>query len=326
MKSQLLDEVIACLPKGKTHYRYFRGAYAPRLLSILMPEQQDLRSLKQSRFKPLLEHPVVKPVLADCGNGVLARADLSTAWQEPSLPFLLSVSRWGGNRERDWYQTSRFGENLVLQLNLPLEHQRQFQRYIDHSGEDTLNGDWSCHPVQLRDKNPAFRETLAWSRIDLDFDYDEALIEEVQSDAVRDVSGWARQYRHCACKECLRRLKYVDWFDAYARIWSEALLTATIEFIYRELGINRIYMHTARCGWKVKKMDRTWHAPRSLYSDLPRKFAFRQTWAAPEFLLETRCYKQLIRKQPDIDFYLLKLNELKNNPLNSGSASCRATV
>ena len=90
------------------------------------------------------------------------------------------------------------------------------------------------------------------------------------------------------------------------------MTASTIWFIKQELGIERIYMHTARSGWQVKKMCNTVHAPRSLYTDLPRKFAFKRTWAAPEFLLETRCYKQLIRKQPDIDFYQLSMDELKN--------------
>ena len=58
-------------------------------------------------------------------------------------------------------------------------------------------------------------------------------------------------------------------------------------------------------------MDKHWTAPRSLYSDLPKRFAFKQTWAAPEFLKDTKYYKQLIRKQPDIDFYQLSMDELK---------------
>ena len=311
MKSQLLDEVIACLPTGKTHYRYFKGAYAARILSMLMPDKVDLHTVKKTRFNRLLEHNSVKPIIAHSGNGVLERAALQASWLEPSQAFLLSVHRWGGRGERDWYQTSRGGENLVLQLNLPTQHQHQFKRWIDPTGHSTLNGVWSSHPVQTGVNQSNFRETLAWSRIDLDFDTNEALIEEVQSDATRKVLRMAKRYQYCGCEQCLEKLNYVNWFAPYLKLWSEALLCATVEFIHYELGIERVFMHTAKSGWRVKKMSKTWHAPRSLYSDLPKKFAFKQTYAAPEFLLQTRCYQRLIRTQPDIDFYQLSMSELK---------------
>ena len=89
MKSQLLDEVIACLPSGKTHYRYFSGAYASRILSMMIPEKVALHQLKQTRFKRLLEHKTVKPMVALCGNGILDRDCLKATWLEPSEPFLL---------------------------------------------------------------------------------------------------------------------------------------------------------------------------------------------------------------------------------------------
>lgn len=311
MKSQLLDEVIACLPIGKTHYRYFHGAYASRILSMLIPEKADLHIVKKTRFKRLLEHKSVKPIIAHSGNGLLERDALEANWHEPSQPFLLSINRWGGRGERYWYQTSRGGENLVLQLNLPAQHQQHFKRWIDPSGDSTLNGVWSSHPVQTDIESPSFRETLAWSRIDIDFETNEALIEEVQSDVTRKVIRLAKRYQRCGCNCCVDKLNYVKWFHPYIKLWSEALLCATIEFIHHELGIERVFMHTAQSGWKVKKMDKTWQAPRSLYSDLPKKFAFKKTYAAPEFLLQTRCYQKLIRKQPDVDFYQLSMNELK---------------
>ena len=166
MKSQLLDEVIACLPTGKTHYRYFSGAYASRILSMMIPEKVALHRLKQTRFKRLLEHKTIKPLVAHSGNGILERDSLEATWLEPSQPFLLSVHRWGGRGERDWYQTSRGGENLVLQLNLPVQHQRHFKRWINPNGDSSLNGVWSSHPVQTDIEQASFRETLAWSRID----------------------------------------------------------------------------------------------------------------------------------------------------------------
>ena len=75
----------------------------------------------------------------------------------------------------------------------------------------------------------------------------------------------------------------------------------------------------------MKKMSKTWHAPRSLYSDLPKKFAFKRTYAAPDFLLQTRCFKNLIRKHPDVDYYQLSMNELKDSMrLSKGEKLCHA--
>ena len=228
MKSKLLDEVIACLPSSKSHYRYYQGAYASRLLSLLLPEKAQLYDLKRTRFKSLLDHKTVKPLVGMCGNGVLPRELLNSAWCEPSQAFLLSVSRWGGVGARDWYQTSRGGENLVLQLNLPVQHMRLYTELIAPWGGDTLNGVWSSHPVQTKIESQDFRETLAWSRIDLDFDTNEALIEEVQSDATRTVLDMAKRYQKCKCSQCLKRLQYVKWFQPYLKLWSEALLCASI--------------------------------------------------------------------------------------------------
>lgn len=311
METSLLNEVIECLPRGKTHFRYFKGAYAPKLLSLLSPEKVHLRKVKQSRFKRLIEHQILKPIITNCGDGILNKVDLENIWVEPSQPFLLSVDRWGGKTERDYYQTSRFGENLVLQLNLPIASQRNYQRWVDKNNDYSINGEWSCHPVQHKQKNPFYRDTLAWSRIDFDFNHNETLIEEIQSDGVRNLKIWYGHYTKCRCRSCKKTHKYLQWFDSYSQVWSEAMLMATIWFIKQELGIDRIFMHTARSGWQVKKMDKNWQAPRSLYSSLPKKFAFKQTWAAPEFLLREKCYKQLIRKQPDIDFYQLHMQELQ---------------
>ena len=310
MKSDIAREVIACLPRGKTHYRYYKGAYAPKLLSLLINGEAPLRALKHSRFKGFVDHPLVKPIAAACGNGALTQSQLNEVWREPSLPFLLTVRRWGDNRDRGWYQTSRFGENLVLQLNLSKQHWRMYTRYIDKQGKNTINGRSSMHPVQRPARNPSYRDTLAWARIDFDFSTGEALIEEIQSDAVRNVASMNHMPKGCECAACSDTKRYIAWFNAYSQVWSEAMLMASIEFIQGELGIDRIFYHTDRSGWQLKKMDRTWRAPKSLYSDLPRKFGFTRTWAAPEFLQREKTYQRLIRKQPDIDFYRLYLDQL----------------
>ena len=56
MDTQLLDEIIACMPRGKTHYHYFQGAYASRLLSMILPQEINLQTIKKTRFNLSLIH------------------------------------------------------------------------------------------------------------------------------------------------------------------------------------------------------------------------------------------------------------------------------
>lgn len=307
MDTKLLNEVIDCLPKGKTHFRYFSGAYAPMLLDMLMPETVALAELKKSRYGKLLHNKLLKPLVANAGDGRLSRAAVSNIWQEPSLPFLLSVSRWDARKDWMWNQVTRRGENLVLQLNLPKQHERLFQQWLSPKGEFNFNWGYG-HPVQRkRAGHDLFRETLAWARIDLDLDNNEALIEEVQSDGARKMASLAKQFKGCSCQQCQQRLRYIDWFQPYAKLWSEAMLMASLHFLKHEMGIEHVYMHTARSGWQLKHMEKNWQPPKSLYSDLPKKFTFQKTCGAPLFLRDTKPYQKLIRQQPDIDFHYLSL-------------------
>ena len=309
MDTKLLNEVIECLPKGKTHFRYFEGAYALKLLELLMPQEIAVAEAKQSPYAKLLQNKLLKPLIANSGDGRLRKELLSSIWQEPSLPFLLSVSRWDGCQDWKWSQVSRYGENLVLQLNLPMQHERLFKRWLAPKDEFYFN--WSYgHPVQRKRKsNEYFRETLAWARIDLDLDNNEALIEEIQSDGAREMHSLAKRFKACGCKGCQKRMRYIEWFAPYGKLWSEAILMATIEFLKTEIGVQHIYMHTDRSGWKLKHMSQDCKAPKSLYSALPKKFAFKRTCGAPLFLQETKHYQQLIKVQPDIDFHYLSLAE-----------------
>ena len=305
MEPEIVKEVIACLPEGKTHFRYFKNGYAPRLLSMAVPNAATVYSIRSTAFGRLLDNPVMGDALARSGNGLITSATLGAIWHEPSLPYLLTVDRWR-YESRWWSQVSRAGDNLVLQLNLPRQNQQLFNKFV---GTNRRFNPHSFHPVQHPGDQQSFRETLAWARIDFSFETGEALIEEIQSDAVRQLAAMDRHVARCGCAGCLRRKRYLDWFAVHRKIWSEALLTATVEFIVRELGITQLFMHTARSGWRVKNMGPYQRPPRSLYAELPRKFAFRRIWNAPQFLLDTRRYQRLIRKQPDIDFHLLDFSQ-----------------
>jgi len=312
MKKVTLDEIIACLPEERTLFHYFRGQYAFSLLSYIVREQSSIGAIKRSTFRSLLNQPDVKALLANQGNGKLAPELFDYAWKADSHPFVLTVDRWGNSNH--WqYQTTRKGCNLVLQLNFSEKHSRAYKRLVQPKDDYVFN--YSGHPVMVRNSRNLYRDTLAWARIDMDMDRGEALIEEIQSD-------WVRRVRRCLLG--LRRGVtpwYLDWcnckhedFIIYAEkilapfysLWSEAMLAAAIQFIYVELGIGKIFYHTYETG-RIIKQVMGGAPPRSLYSELPKKFCFQLTDEDPEFIKNDRYFVRKKRRLKQLAWYKLVL-------------------
>ncbi len=294
----LAQEVIRCLPRGKTRFDYFKDRYALLLLSRVLTCKTHISRLRQTRFGRLLEKPVVKRLLAASGDGTLRPEQVRNAWQEPSQPFLLTLSIWGGD-ELNWQQTSRRGYNLVLQLNFTNKHRRQYERLIKPKSPYI----YICygHPVMKPKEREFYRDTLAWARIDLDFSTDEALVEEVQTDWLRGTKwdlAYARRRPNADRPLPRAGATYEDienyvtkTLAPYNKIWDEAMLSATIEFVRSELGIRTIYYHTFKGGSLWKNISYI-QPPRSLYTDLPRKFCFERVADSPEFLQSKRHRKR----------------------------------
>jgi len=312
MKKEILDEVIACLPEERTLFHYFKGQYAFHLLTHISKQQPSVGAIKRSPFQGLLNQPDVKALLACLGNGKLSPDLFENAWKEASQAFVLTVDKWGDNN-RWQYQTTRQGCNLVLQLNFSEKHNRAYKRLVKPDDDYIFN--YSGHPVMERAKRDLYRDTLAWARIDVDLESGEALIEEIQSDWVSSV------------KDCLLAIKrgstpwYMEWckckaedFITYAEkilapfynLWSEAMLTAAIHFIYTELGIGSIYYHTHETGQKIKRVIGG-APPRSLYSDLPKKFCFQMTDEDPGFIKKDRSFIRKRRSLKQVAWYKLAL-------------------
>ena len=179
MKKSLLEEIIACLPEGRTKYYYFKDKYALMLLSYLVGDGKSVAELKNSHFKKLLQKQQVKTLLARLGHGYIEQQDLHSCWAESVQPFIITVGRWGGDDPR-WQQTTRHGYNLVVQLNFSNAHDSLYRELVKPTESAALNN--YGHPVLLPEQCKSHRETLAWARLDLDFETNEVLIEEIQSD------------------------------------------------------------------------------------------------------------------------------------------------
>lgn len=314
MDRQTADEVVACLVGERTLYPYYRDRYSLGLLRHLSRQGPlSVAALKDSPYAALLHKPRVKNVLAELGGRRIEECLLAGHdYDEAQETFLLTLDTWGSQRrsERRWRQTSRPGYNLVLQLNFCARHDARYARL----GCTDSRFNYYGHPVSSR------RNTLAWARLDLDLASGTALIEEIQSDWIRRVAwlaervAWrlrsgqtlddeARLYGlHCSLRTAQEYCDFV--LTRYSAIWAEAMLWAAIAFLREEIGLTRIFYHSAEGGRLLKRIQGS-QPPRSLYTELPRKFCFAPTGEAPEFLLAEPEARKTLRQHPELSFFRL---------------------
>lgn len=221
------------------------------------------------------------------------------AWPQIQDGYRLTLGTWPALDEKpqlNWHQITRSGWNLVLQLNFSFSHNRELQKSV---GNWQRPLEWSPHPI-----NKDSEITLAWARIDLDLETGEALIEEIQSDWVRDVKDYAEKRWYDNHNDWKRY--YEEVMHPKTKRWPETMLTATLWFLLTELGVRQIFYHTADTGVKMKHIEWT-PPPRSLYTALPKKFCFQKTHNGPQFIRDWK--NRQLRKQftdPDTTWFNLE--------------------
>lgn len=308
MKRELVEEVLACLGDERRVFRYFRDRYCFDLLEFEM-DRQGCESIKVAQLRAssvgrFLEKPVVSKALKHCADGMVSKLDLQTLWEKDQLPFCISLNDWG-EADRGWDQTSRNQCNLVLQLNFDRKHDRQYQKLVKPDDDYGPFEYWG-HPVQKGD-----RKTMSWVRMDIDFDTEEVLIEEIQSDWLRTASSTLAHIKSRRVKKPSLKPRDVygdihgefedlEWYveqllAPYKNIWAEASMLAALRFIRDDLGFSTIYYHGFDTGKKLKGVCGS--PPRSIYTKLPKKFGFEETGDVPEFLARdkfaSRCIKAI---------------------------------
>lgn len=314
MQKEEINEILACLPEGKTHYYYFKDRYALQLLGWIAGDGVPKQAIKQSPYAKLLNKPVVSEALAQTGTTLISDRMLQAYWPPRPECYLLTLGTWGGDHI-SMSQTSRRGHNLVLQLNFSSGHNRAYRELIAPE----------FRPFECR-THPIAREgylTLAWARIDLNLEDGEALIEEIQNDWIRNALGcqsrveWLERSEHPVPrlrKKYLEEMKltseamahYIDTsLRPHMELWDEAMLSAAVWFLKEEIGIDRIFYHTFESGARLKRITGTL-PPRSLYTKLPKKLCFTETSQVPQFLQRdlTRGKK---RRHETFMFQLLEL-------------------
>lgn len=299
MNQDDIQEIIDCLPSGRTLFPYFRDRYAALLLAWIFTEEVSVAEVKRSRYASLITKNAVRDTLARCGKGTINSDLLSMIWSEPHEQFLLTLDSWGGYA-RCWQQTSRAGHNIVLQVNLHDGYQRLFNHFVPEDQQWLFNN--SGHPVLQQRQNGFHRPTLGWVRMDMDLNSGEALLEEVQTDWLRDLNtlqGWNKDNEGVQfyCNTMLKRL---------GKIWSEVLMSAALWFLRDELGIRQVWLHTWESGCELKRIQGV-RPPKSLYTKLPRQFCFEHTQQPPEFLLRDKSYRRTVRGKPAPHWFHLQL-------------------
>lgn len=293
MDSRDYNDAIAMCPSPRIAFPYFEDRYALSLLEYVFDDGTPLRHIKQSPYASLLKHGACVSASAECGTGKLSHNALLGAWPTDYEVFWLTLGKWDRDyNDRGYSQTSRPGGNIVLQLSFSSRHDRAYRRMLRPHDEDHPFV-YTGHPIA---KNGL---TLAWARIDVEPCTGEALIEEIQSDWIAFARRAPQQtlfpIAGAACQPLLhgwidprvtraditRYLDRVLW--RYERVWAEAMLAATLWLLHEQLGIRTIYFHTPESS-RVFKAPVQRDPPRSLYTQLPRRFCFQRTQDQPQML------------------------------------------
>lgn len=330
MNIEDIELIRGCLPAGRTKYHYFKSRYIWHILAWYLGNRDiSVNSLKKHPFwHRYIRKPQFVDFLRQLPDGMITRDALLGYWPvlERTYPFRLTLGTWGSSKRKfdhEWYQTSRAGWNLVLQLNFQAAHDYCYNSLFADQDHQTLFG-WSGHPSRFGEVN-----TMAWSRMDIDMDSGTALIEEIQTDWLRDAISCRNRlktqlelgdtflnstYRNTTVG---RLIDYCERFiSPLLKVWDEAMLTATLWFLHEELGIKKIYMHTWKSGLIFKRLDEVYGPPRSLYTKLPKKFGFAYCPDGPSFLAvsktKSRKLQKKIRNSKPLNWWLLDLDSTIN--------------
>ena len=287
---------------------YYKDKYAVQLLSYFINEPMKIGQLKASDYHFLLQKKPLIEITARLSNNQLSKSDLANYLPNEWLNFNLTFHKWGGYlkyHKHSWYQTTRPGYSFVIQLNFGAKHDTLYHKLINPIiGEEPLFKTYG-HPVAIKN----FRLTLAWARLDIDLDTGEVLIEEIQTDWLRETDSLVKRFEDSHQKKEKEKIRdcwlmhyadtslfnlklYQKHLVEYKKIWAEAIMSAAFDFCVNELGTRDIYFHTYEAGCKLKDCT----PPKSLYSKFPKKLGFKKTNIAPKFIREDKTTRKKIKR------------------------------
>ena len=264
MKEKSVNRLLARVRPDRALYYYYKDRYALELLALEAGKGRPVRELKQGPLSPLLRKKAVREILAKAGDGTVNADSLLAHWPARPYCYVVTLGKWGSRNPHCWWQTSRRGHNLVVQLNFTKSHDRMYMRHI----RDSYGLNCPFHPVRYKRRN-----TVAWARVDYDEQRNEALIEEIQTDWMRyalwDLGGKKASRGE---REYMKKT-----LAPHFSMWAEATLAATLRFCREDLGARVIWYHTHAAGQKLRGGE----PPYSLYETLPKRFCFERVYEQP---------------------------------------------
>ena len=311
MNPQILREVIECLTEGRKLVQYADDAYAFYLLDKYceMNKEASVSEIKQSNFAKLLDKPEVKSLISKLGKGKLSSENFRHHYSVNPKEFVLTLSSWGCKEDYQWDQTSRPGANLVMQLNLTNQHD-EFLRNLKINDDEFK---FYSHPIHRS------KSSLSWARIDFDLETGEALIEELQTDWLRKAEKHYRLAKKYQLQGYSSYFEYGDEFNVaemiqyteellskYQKSWMEITLFYAIELIKEEIGIGNIFYHSYETGALLKNISCRL-PPRSLYTQLPKKFCFSPSKVGPTFITNDKKAKRRLKKAKNESWFKLAI-------------------
>jgi len=313
MTEKRVQSIISKYSGSRLKYFYSRDDYASCILYNFLRNSEGVKisQLKKSLYSKLLSKPEIKEILARCSDGVLKK-EMLISTSLPDECYVVTLASWGADSLSDYsnyYQTSRRGKNLVVQLNFTKSHDREYERFIKPGDYNPFSYD--SHPVQMGKRN-----TLAWARIDLSDDNRYALIEEIQNDWIREALWYKKDAEETEEGVVMHKTDHIHKDDEatarayelyfkealskHMKIWDEAMLSAAIWFLKEKIGVEKFFYHTFEGGKFMKNFDADSPLPpKSIYTKLPERFCFKKTEEFPPFLKE-------------------RISELQNENRNSG--------
>lgn len=299
MERHEIAEIMAVFEGYREKFPYVKDGFA---LTRILDETGDGKAVRDIRKGPngrFLSLPLLRDFIARAGGGKLTPELFFYNSPDPTDLYIVTLDKWGNDRKywgRGWDQMARPGFNLVVQLNLSGKHLEKMRR-VDQALVDYVTPVWTDHPVR---SDGAI--TVSWARIDMDVMAGVALIEEIQSDWVRETADLRTEVRTMTAATDTANTRKRGWprrrwlwyldSDEFRRIekhWPEATLEATCQFLRREVGITDIYLYDFDTGCRFKDMGRDYcRPPRSLYTSLPKRYGMERVEEVPAFLLKKR--------------------------------------
>ncbi len=311
MNNEEIQWIKSCLP-SQISYSYYKDLYALDLLQYCFEDGTKIQDIKKSKLGGLLNKPIVKQIVQQCGNGKLDMSKVEGHWEKHPHVLKLTLDEWGSISKRkgktQWDQVSRPEKNLVLQVNFGSEHKLLFNKKLGENNRDAFER--HLHPIH------AEHYTLGWIRLDINIEHNELLIEEIQADWTRDVLELYDRLnctKSCCTGHWIKPFKgkfeaYMKFLNPYIKIKDEMLLAAALHFTKCELGIDHVWYHSNQSNIHYKLMKGQF-PPKSVYQQLPKKFGFSKTTNKPRLIQDCSALEALNKKGKNVPFYHLKLGK-----------------